>query len=280
MRPLRLLLLPLPLLLVLLLPLTAAYEVPPALAELYANLTSSKSRCASYVSNQNNLDDGHGFSGFGFCLDVPGALYLRGPRAQLGDMDVDCDGSSNCEGKSKDYQSGTAFDDVLAGQNYGIASLDAEVHPYVVLGTCSADVAKVVKPLSVVAVVCNRKLHYAVWGDTNGCDDDNFTGEASLALARLCFPDEGVSGDNGHTPHDVLYLAFTDEAAVPGPTGAKWKAANASEFEESLKILGDRMVNETVKRAQEAGVAASMHAELWRTGLMVVFAVLAGDWYL
>lgn len=61
-----------------------------------------------------------------------------------------------------------------------------------------------VPPLSVVAVVCNNELHYGIFGDTNGCDDDNFTGEASIGLARMCFPDEELGGDKGHTDHDVL----------------------------------------------------------------------------
>lgn len=39
--------------------------------------------------------------------------------------------------------------------------------------------------LSVVAVVCNNQLFYSVFGDTNGCDDHDATGEASYALARV-----------------------------------------------------------------------------------------------
>lgn len=41
-------------------------------------------------------------------------------------------------------------------------------------------------------------------GDTNGCDDDNFTGEASVAMANLCFPKDGLNGENGHDEHDIL----------------------------------------------------------------------------
>lgn len=105
---------------------------------------------------------------------------------------------------SNDYQGGTAFDETLVEDDYGIKSLNATVHPFVVLGTCDVSLTDVIKPLSLVAVVCDGALHYAVFGDTNGCDDDNFTGEASLALARLCFPDDGMSGMNGHEEHDVL----------------------------------------------------------------------------
>jgi chitosanase len=188
--------------------LASTYEIPPALAQLYTNLTRSAASCDSFLDGRKNLNDGHGNKGFGFCTEIPGALYLRGPRGQLGDMDVDCDGSSDCGGKSNDYQSGTAFDDELSSDRYGITSLDAEVHPYVVLGTCDVDVSKYIQPLSVVAVVCGGALHYGVFGDTNGCDDDNFTGEASLALAKLCFPDDGMSGNNGHTDHDVLCEPF------------------------------------------------------------------------
>ena len=36
-----------------------------------------------------------------------------------------------------------------------------------------------------MAVVCNNQLFYSVFGDTNGCDDADFTGEASYALANV-----------------------------------------------------------------------------------------------
>ena len=82
-------------------------------------------------------------------------------------------------------------------------------------------------------------MHYGVWGDTNGFTS---TGETSLALGKLCFPNEGLSGDNGHDPKDVLYIAFPGDQAVPGKNGANWKASNAKAFEDSIKSIGDKLV--------------------------------------
>ena len=82
---------------------------------------------------------------------------------------------------------------------------------------------------------------YGVWGDTNGFTS---TGESSLALGKLCFPDEGLNGNRGHGEKDVLYIAFTGNEAVPGRDGANWSANSAEEFQESLRKIGDRLVSE------------------------------------
>lgn len=80
--------------------------------------------------------------------------------------------------------------------------------------------------------------HYGIWGDTNGGVS---TGEASISLADLCFPNEHLDGNHGHDPNDVLFIGFTSKDAVPGAT-AKWKAKNAKEFEDSIKSIGDKLV--------------------------------------
>jgi chitosanase len=95
-----------------------------------------------------------------------------------------------------------------------------------------------IEHLSVVAVVCNGQLFYGVWGDVNG---GKVTGESSLALGQMCFPDEGLTGNNGHGPHDVLYLAFPGDEAVPGAS-ANWQAGSREEFEASLAATGDALV--------------------------------------
>lgn len=70
-------------------------------------------------------------------------------------------------------------------------------------------------------------------------------GEASLALATECFGRK-MNGDNGHEQKDVLYLAFPGSDAVPGPNGAKWDADTFSEFEESLREQGDRLIQQRI----------------------------------
>lgn len=80
---------------------------------------------------------------------------------------------------------------------------------------------------------------YGIWGDTNGGTD---TGEAAISLATACFPNEDISGDSGHTQHDVLYLGFLNASSVPGKDGAKWDAKSFEEFEQSIAKLGDSLV--------------------------------------
>ncbi|KAK6345768.1 hypothetical protein TWF718_007674 [Orbilia javanica] len=217
----------------------SAWSVPSNLQTFYNNVKNGG--CKSYAGGKSNLNDGQGHSGFGFCTDTANVVYLTGKNS-LGDMDIDCDGASNCGGLSGDWQSGTSFDDILVSKKYGVKTLDASVHQFSVLGTCNLNLEGLISPLALVAVVCNNQLFYSVWGDTNGCDDNNFTGEASISLAQLCFPNEGLNGNKGHTAHDVLYLAFTGSDAVVGPSNANWKTKSASEFQNSLKAFGDSIL--------------------------------------
>lgn len=90
--------------------------------------------------------------------------------------------------------------------------------------------------------------YYGIWGDTNGGIS---TGEASISLAKLCFPKDNITGDNGHGEKDVLYIGFTSKDAVPG-SKADWHAKDSKAFEESIKSLGDRLV------AKLTGTAAAL----------------------
>lgn len=91
-------------------------------------------------------------------------MYLKGPDGTYADMDIDCDGLNASTGLCNNDPSGqsqTAFQSEVQG--FGIADLDAHVHPYVVLGNEGADPSfdpqsAGVRPLSVVAVVCNGQL--------------------------------------------------------------------------------------------------------------------------
>lgn len=65
-------------------------------------------------------------------------------------------------------------------------------------------------------------------------------GETSLALATACFGD-GMTGNNGYSGEDVLYIAFTGSDAVPG-TSADWKANNYTQFEASIIDLGNTLI--------------------------------------
>jgi len=60
-------------------------------------------------------------------------------------------------------------------------------------------------------------------------------------MAELCFPNADISGNNGHTPRDVLYIGFKGQEAFPGAS-ADWKAQGTHAFEESIRAIGDRLV--------------------------------------
>lgn len=141
-----------------------AYDIPASLQTFYNGVKNGG--CTSWLNGKHDQNDGYGKTGFGFCTDTTGIVYLSGP-GMIGDMDVDCDGSSICGGDGS-WQGQTAFDDELQNKGYGLESLEASVHTYVVLGTKDIDVDSLnggpIEPLSVMAVVCNNELHYAVFG--------------------------------------------------------------------------------------------------------------------
>jgi len=57
-------------------------------------------------------------------------------------------------------------------------------------------------PNNIGAVICDGKMFYAVFADSNG-DTPQVIGEASLVLGNACFPDAGLSGAVGHGDADV-----------------------------------------------------------------------------
>ncbi|TQV93105.1 hypothetical protein V2A60_003584 [Cordyceps javanica] len=213
----------------------SAYDLPDNLRSLYQAHLSGE--CGNALSGPFS-------TGAVYCGDIPNAIFLKGPDGEYDNMDIDCDGANNAAGDCANDPSGqgqTAFVDTVS--TYGIRDLDANLHSYVVFGNEGGSPSfsprdHGVRPLSVMAVVCNNQF-YGVWGDTNGFTS---TGEASLALAKLCFPNDGLNGDAGHDEKDVLYLAFTGDEAVPGRDGANWAAGSPEEFEDSIKAIGDRLV--------------------------------------
>ncbi|KAI9652771.1 MAG: hypothetical protein M1831_006573 [Alyxoria varia] len=181
------------------------------------------------------------------------AIFIKGNN-KFANMDIDCDGApgggdGRC-GSSQDTQGQTSFRDTV--KTYGIPNLNANIHPYIVFGNEGSKPGYTtfrpqdhgIKPLSVMAVVCGSKLDkmfYGVWGDTNGDDGPPVVGEASLALGTLCYG-TSVNGNSGHDQTDVLYIAFNGTDAVPGKSGANWKASSAAQFESSITALGDKLV--------------------------------------
>ena len=117
------------------------------------------------------------FSAWSYCQKgVAGqAIFLHGPST-FANMDIDCDGDlsdpgdGRC-GKSQDTQGQTAFVDEV--KKFGIKDLNANIHPFVVFGNedTSPDFKPQkygIKPLSVMAVICGKKLVSIDFGSSSG----------------------------------------------------------------------------------------------------------------
>ncbi|PLB46569.1 chitosanase [Aspergillus steynii IBT 23096] len=227
-----------------------ARDIPSNVAAFYVHAKNAGTCSGSDLLQGGFHDTDDGPTSYGYCNRYMGdtGFYLKGPNKELVNMDIDCDGEQTSGdgrcGSSEDTQGQTAFQEEVS--QYGISDLNAYIHPYVVLGNegnydPTFDPREHgVEPLSIVAVVCNGKLVYGIWGDTNGDDGKPLVGEASLATATACFGEE-MNGDNGHDEKDVLYIAFSGKEAVPGDK-AKWDAESYDEFEESIAELGDKLV--------------------------------------
>ncbi|KAJ7474729.1 fungal chitosanase of glycosyl hydrolase group 75-domain-containing protein, partial [Mycena latifolia] len=144
----------------------------------------------------------------------------------MADMDIDCDGVDwNCPGNSGDGQKQTAF-----------GALNATAVPWFVLPQSFADAqGKSLKSNALGAIICDGKMFYAIFGDTNGANPE-VIGEGSLALGQACFQTNKIkiSGATGHDQRDVAYIVFGQE--VPENVGEKTIDLAA------LKDLGDRQV--------------------------------------
>ncbi|AEO60909.1 glycoside hydrolase family 75 protein [Thermothelomyces thermophilus ATCC 42464] len=235
----------------------AARDVPSNVQSFYDSL-KAKGACSNKLATGFYAND-DGPNTFAYCgdhLSDYNVIYLKGSGSAFADMDIDCDGEQNGKGddgrcgNSQDTQAITSFQDIVEGYKKGVKDLNAYVHPYVVFGNTGSksgwktfDPQKYgIKPLSVMAVVCNNKLIYGVWGDENGDDGDKpMVGEASISLATACFG-TSMTGNNGHDETDVLYIAFPGDDAVPGADGANWGADSWQAFESSIEGLGNKLI--------------------------------------
>jgi chitosanase len=243
-----------------------AREIPAGLKAFYdANLVRPSSFLALSLTLPQQGDcpnpisspysTGSGSSSTVYCQDpTSGAIFLKGESAYT-DVDIDCDGAGAGTGDCENDQTGQSItawaskaEDLSGGK---IEDLNTHHHTYIVFGNEGPkfDPTKHgIEPLSVMAVVCGGKYILGVWGDTNA---DNLVGEASISLAKLCFPDEKITGNSGHGEKDVLYIAFPGKDAVP--KDAKWGAKDAKVFEESLWKTGDALLETLGVSAGQGG---------------------------
>ncbi|KZV86945.1 Chitosanase-domain-containing protein [Exidia glandulosa HHB12029] len=143
----------------------------------------------------------------------------------MADMDVDCDGVAwQCPG-NMDGQPETSFGHMNASQ----APWYVIPEDFISKGDVQAN--------ALGAVICNDKMFYGIFADSNG-DSPQVIGEASLVLAQACFPDDGMSGANGHPIPDVAYIVFPHDA----PQGVGDETLDYS----ALKQLGDQKLKDLV----------------------------------
>jgi hypothetical protein len=155
--------------------------------------------CSSVVSTHKYATDEGGNANIDIC-SLNGALFWKG------DMDIDCDGRDvgdmKCPGNDCCYQPQTAY------TNKSGMPLAASLTPYVVIPNDFKYTG--LKGGTVVAVIYNGKIQYAVFGDTG---PDTIIGEASYACADKL----GINPDpgNGGTGSGVTYIAFVGTGTVP-----------------------------------------------------------------
>ncbi|KAJ5190914.1 uncharacterized protein N7498_009899 [Penicillium cinerascens] len=121
----------------------------------------------------------------------------------VADMDVDCDGIDYlCRG-NQDGQPQTNF-----------GALAAYEVPWIVIPNKFATTYQSVLPgNNIGAVICDGNMFYGIYGDSNGGTPE-VIGEASWLMARTCFPNDDLNGNDGHDGVDVTYILFTGNDAV------------------------------------------------------------------
>ncbi|KAJ7708339.1 hypothetical protein B0H17DRAFT_1125091 [Mycena rosella] len=93
------------------------------------------------------------------------------------------------------------------------------------------------KPNTLGAIICDGKMFYAIFGDTNGANPQ-VIGEGSLLLGKACF-DNGktqINGTHGHDPSNVAYTDGLENLKIPKGVGMQMIDLAA------LKMLGDQQV--------------------------------------
>ncbi|KAH8698868.1 putative extracellular chitosanase CsnC [Talaromyces proteolyticus] len=121
----------------------------------------------------------------------------------VSNMNVDCDGIDyKCKG-NPDGQSDT--------DNGELAAYEV---PWVVIPENFQKAYPDILPgNNVAAVICNDKMFYGIYGDSDG-DTPEDIGEASWLMARTCFPDEDLNGNSGHDALDVTYIVFVGKDSI------------------------------------------------------------------
>ncbi|CEO60467.1 Putative Chitosanase preproprotein [Penicillium brasilianum] len=151
----------------------------------------------------------------------------------VADMDVDCDGLDyKCKG-NPDGQPNTNFGALAA----------YEVPFFVIPDKFGTTYQNVLPGNNIGAVICNGKMFYGIYGDSDG-DTPQVIGEASWLMARTCFPNDDLNGNSGHGAVDVTYILFTgNDAVLPSSALSKNYVTNFS----TLRSMGDKLITALAK---------------------------------
>ncbi|KAK8117241.1 Endo-chitosanase [Apiospora kogelbergensis] len=186
-------------------------------------------------------------------------------------LTIDCNGIRDgpddtglCDRLYRGPTRSTAFQSRMKADGFPAKDLNPYFHPYVALGDFR-DIRRreeyvhfdpqdqVVEPLSIVAVVCNDKLIFGLWADTNNDTvPQPLVGQLSVAMAKMCYGEHAVETQQPLDASDLLFLAFTGTQAVPGYFGADWGAETPEEFEKGLALLGNKLIRKRVFPSQAA----------------------------
>ncbi|KAJ5272895.1 hypothetical protein N7478_008020 [Penicillium angulare] len=185
----------------------------------------------------------------------------------VADMDVDCDGLDyKCKGNP----------DGLPQTNFG--ALAAYEVPWIVIPDKFGTTYESVLPgNNIGAVICDGKMFYGIYGDSDG-DDPQVIGEASWLMARTCFPNDDLNGNSGHGGVDVTYILFTGkDAELPSSALSNNYVTNFT----TLRSMGDKLVSSLVKslglvgprlHVPGLGTVLVLPAQVITIVLMILFA--------
>ncbi|KAJ5702227.1 hypothetical protein N7488_009775 [Penicillium malachiteum] len=151
----------------------------------------------------------------------------------VADMDVDCDGIDYRCKNNQDGQPQTNF-----------GALAAYEVPWIVIPDKFGTQYRSVLPgNNIAAVICDGKMLYGIYGDSDG-DDPQVIGEASWLMARTCFPNDNLDGNNGHTGVDVTYILFLgNNTVLPSSALNKNYITNFT----TLRSMGDKLIGDLTK---------------------------------
>ncbi|CRG88486.1 hypothetical protein PISL3812_05516 [Talaromyces islandicus] len=163
----------------------------------------------------------------------------------VSNMNVDCDGIDyKCKG-NPDGQDTT--------DNGELAAYEV---PWVVIPEHFQEAYSDVLPgNNLAAVICNNKMFYGIYGDSDG-DTPEDIGEASWLMARTCFPDEDLNGNNGHDALDVSYIVFVGKDSILPDDAMSSKYI--TDFTQ-LRSKGDKLMTALEKNIKNSSRSRNEH---------------------